>query len=299
MEKKQLPERLVKVLEILTAFLKAGLAVLILEAADYAAAFAMIGMKIDLGIYKGVYSLLASALSLIGLYIFSRVEGKITNGKRSDLIKFNRISVQQALSTITIAFALLAVVTTYMMLVRVIGTAMEPVKEAVGEYDASMQTYDTSSPYPLWDQLLYVVGLTFFVPAAEEFAFRGLIYGSINRSMNVAWSIGISSVIFGVMHGLSVHIGYALMSGIILGLSYYAFDSVFATILIHGIFNFFGSGIYNLCDALGVDRQGIVGLYTMQFVMILPAGMLLAHYASARYKMNGIRPDGGELCEQA
>jgi hypothetical protein len=165
-------------------------------------------------------------------------------------------------------------------------TVMDDVSEAVEKYKDSVEAYKPEVIYPVWDQLLYAFTLTFLVPISEEFTFRGIVYGAINRKLNGAWAIVLSALVFGVMHGVSIHIGYAFAAGLIIGLAYYAFDSIFVCMVIHSVFNFFGSAIFIVGDALGVKRDQIPGFFTLQIMMFIPASMILGYSVLKRRDIN-------------
>ena len=271
---------------IFTALLKAAAGVAILIASDYIVAFSMYYMKIDSYYYNGLYATLSSVITIVGLFIFSRVEGQIFNKRKSNLIRFKKPTGVEVVTALLVAFALLMIVTVYMLIARLISEYQTVVKEAVQQYDESIETYKPAIVYPAWDQLLYVFAITILIPVAEEFTFRGVVYGAVNRRLNGAWAIGISAGVFGILHGLSVHIGYALISGVLIGLAYYAFDSIFVTIIIHAVFNFFGSGIYYLADVLRINRNDIPTAFTLELILTLPALALLFTAVGNRMKQN-------------
>lgn len=45
------------------------------------------------------------------------------------------------------------------------------------------------------------------------------------------------------MHGITIHIGYAIACGLVIAACYHLTDSIIAPILLHTVFNVFGSGI--------------------------------------------------------
>lgn len=275
-----------RILEILEIILKICIVIVLFKAMEYATAYSMIYAGFKLSKYIGSYALISAVLSSVIFFFCSKVEGRIATGKKSHLIRLNMITLKECIFAVVIAFALLAVVAAYLLVNDRLAEYFTPVEEAMSDYSEAMETYDEDEDYPLWDQIIYVIAITFAVPVSEEFAFRGLIYGAVNRRFNAFWSIAVSSVVFGIMHGISIHIIYALVSGIILGITYYAFDSIYMTIIAHGLFNFFGSGIYNLADCFKIDRGAVPGFFTVQFAMLLPAGMILVMKSKERHRMN-------------
>ena len=278
-----------KILGILAVICKIVLAIVILFGADYIVAFTMLFLKINYTYYVGSFYFISAIIAAVLLYIFSRVEGRMHENKKANLIRFNKPGFSGVVSGIVIAFAILGFVTFYMYIVNIMSVVQEGVSDAVEKYKDSVEAYKPEVVYPVWDQLLYAFTLTFLVPISEEFTFRGIIYGAINRKLNAAWAVILSAVIFGFMHGVSVHIGYALAAGLIIGLAYYAFDSIFVSMVIHSVFNFFGSAVYIIGDSLGVKREQIPGFFTLQILMFLPAGMILGYQVLKRRDINRAR----------
>jgi membrane protease YdiL (CAAX protease family) len=76
-------------------------------------------------------------------------------------------------------------------------------------------------------------------PFGEELFFRGVLYRWIRDRWGVGWGIGVSSVIFGVLHGeLSLAVAAALL-GVILAWVYERSQSLWSPVLIHVINNGF------------------------------------------------------------
>lgn len=90
----------------------------------------------------------------------------------------------------------------------------------------------------LGEIILYVIS-TAIVPAfAEEFAFRGVLLGSL-RKYGDAFAIIASAVMFGAMHGNIIQIPFAFILGLIFGFITCKTNSVFPAIAIHFLNNFY------------------------------------------------------------
>ena len=70
--------------------------------------------------------------------------------------------------------------------------------------------------------------------------------------------------LFGLFHGLTVHIGYAFVCGLIIASCYYLTDSLFAPVLLHMVFNIIGSGLPTF---LSLEFLGIPDEKTIPFMM--------------------------------
>ena len=172
---------------------------------------------------------------------------KICSGKGVPLIKTGKLAPDQAVALLIIAFGMLGFVATYISVANRIASYFQPMQEAIEEYRENVDRYSDTPQVviPLWDSVLYILAVCFLVPVTEEMTFRGVIYGQLRRGFGPWPSIIISALFFGIMHGVSIHIGYALVCGILIAACYYLTDSIYASILLHVVFNIFGSGIAN------------------------------------------------------
>lgn len=102
-------------------------------------------------------------------------------------------------------------------------------------------------------------------PVLEEIIFRGLILSRLKKAMPTWVAILISSVLFGLAHGQILWITYATLLGVILCLVKERTGSISATMLIHALFNTFGT----LISYIWFDIPAIV------FYAVLIAGLLI------------------------
>lgn len=92
--------------------------------------------------------------------------------------------------------------------------------------------------------VLYVVVLG---PILEELIFRGLTFYYTKKFTKRFWLANVlQAVFFGIMHGNLVQGVYAFFLGLFLGWVYEKFQSLYATVWMHIVFNFLGSGILNV-----------------------------------------------------
>lgn len=85
-------------------------------------------------------------------------------------------------------------------------------------------------------------GVTFFIiaiyaPVCEEIVFRGVTYEALKKDMSVLKAMCISALFFGLAHMNFNQAPYALLLGLILVMLREATGSLWATILMHAIFN--------------------------------------------------------------
>ena len=110
-----------------------------------------------------------------------------------------------------------------------------------------------------------------------------MIFGELKNKIHPVLAAVISSLIFGILHGVSVHIGYAFICGIVLSLVYYYTGSIWVSYIVHALFNLIGSSVFALMDS-GIfgDLTEISNFFAFflavfEIICILPgiAGFLL------------------------
>ena len=225
----------------ISAFSKAALGLVIFVCLEYAVFSAFAYFHIDRGVYRGVYNFTVAVVTIAMMIIIHKISSK----PGEPLIKVKKIAPGQVVCLIIIALGMLGLVTLYIAVADQISDYLASMKDAMDEYRESVDRYsDTPQQIiPLWDSILYIVTVCFIVPVAEEMIFRGVVFGYLRKGFGPVASVILCAIGFGIMHGISIHIGYALACGIIIATCYYLTDSLIAPVLLHMIFNLFGSGI--------------------------------------------------------
>lgn len=256
--------------------------------ADYGVYLVFELLKIDRKIYKGTFNLCATLAVLTVMLVIAR----LLSLKKEPLIKMNKLKPDQVVCLVIIGLGMLGVVTTYIIIADKIATFLESLKNAMEDYRESVDRFSDTpqTVVPVWDSILYVITLCFIVPVTEEVTFRGVIFGQLRRGFGPWVSVFLSALLFGIMHGISVHIGYAIACGIIIAACYHLTDSLAAPILLHAVFNIFGSGIANFMnvEAFGIPSElttsFMVGI-NMASMLMMPIGVLaFAYLVNAKRK---------------
>lgn len=131
--------------------------------------------------------------------------------------------------------------------------------------------------YPMSiDGIIGLLGMLIFVPIFEEILFRGIIYNKLRENINLFSAIIIQALIYGLFHGNAFQAFYTGILGVILAIVYTWSDSIWTSILTHGIFNVLGLIIMPLIIKIskGVTRF-YIPIYTTIGIIIL--------FASFRY----------------
>ena len=89
-------------------------------------------------------------------------------------------------------------------------------------------------------QVIVFISTVICAPLMEEIIFRGLILSHLKKVFPVWLAILVSSVAFGLAHGQILWACYACFLGILLSIAKEATGSIFASIIVHMLFNCMG-----------------------------------------------------------
>ena len=99
--------------------------------------------------------------------------------------------------------------------------------------------------------ILSFLGGAIFTPFGEEILFRGVIANALNR-YGVFAGVILSSVIFGLAHGVSVILPIAIMIGILSAILFRATGSIWPCVVLHCVYN----GAIGITSAAGFSPMG-------------------------------------------
>lgn len=133
-------------------------------------------------------------------------------------------------------------------------------EDMLSSYSTLMQ--DSTNGLPL----IQFVSTVIAAPIAEEFLFRGVIYNSLRKHTSRYSAILVSCTVFGAMHQSPLWMVYAFVLGVVMTLIYDGCGSLFASIIFHIFFNFFGS--------YGVSILGAFGIGGIPLLVISLAGVV-------------------------
>ncbi len=132
------------------------------------------------------------------------------------------------------------------------------------------------------DLLLTTLAVSILVPIAEELLFRGIITEEIRRVAPDWVAILLGGIIFALVHGNLVQILYVLPLGLLLGAAYIWSNSIWVPILMHVVFNFFGSIVSTL---FGENQTGLT-VYTVFIFVMIPVGIFSSFIMNRMYRKN-------------
>lgn len=87
------------------------------------------------------------------------------------------------------------------------------------------------------DGFVVLLLLVFVAPVAEELIFRGMVLHKASRSVPFWVANLFQAVLFGIYHWNIIQSIYAALLGYLLGMVYYKFKTIYASIFLHMMFN--------------------------------------------------------------
>lgn len=240
-------------------------------AMSFIAFYAMEFAGLDTDIYEGLYSFISAVLVIICFFIYNRFSSK---DKTRRFIKTRKISAFEVLLLVIIGLGLIGFVTSYLNIFVFISNYLKPVQQEVASYESSVDRFAEveESVIPIWDSFLHAISLAVFIPISEEMVFRGALFGHLERAFKPWVAVLITAGIFGALHGMSIHIGYALVCGVIITFCYYYTGSIISSVILHSMFNIIGSSLPFLLklEQFGIpDDTRITVNLTINFITIL------------------------------
>ena len=192
--------------------------------------------------YEGVYTLISSVLVIICFLIYNRFSAPV---KENRFVKTRKISAFEVLLLVIIGLGLVGFVTSYLSVFILVSDYLAPVQQEVASYENSVDRFAevAQETVPLWDSCIYAFNMAFLIPLSEELVFRGALFGHLSRAFKPWVAVVLTAAFFGLMHGMSIHIGYALICGLIITFCYYYTGSLVSSFLLHSLFNILGSSV--------------------------------------------------------
>ena len=205
--------------------------------------------------------------------------GFVRSIKSDRLIRTDKPDGISIIAAVVIAFGLLGLVTLYMYAAVLISKNFEPLADQLTEYSDSVDRFATvdGSKVPYWDTLLEFVSSFMIIPLAEELTFRGALYSELNTRVKAIPAAILSALVFGLMHGISIHVGYAFICGFVLALVYHFSGSIWVSYIVHSVFNLMGSSLFTLLDSgiygdlKNASANASVHAAVLEIICIIPA----------------------------
>ncbi len=217
-------------------------------------------------VYSNVYSItfLSALLTLIIYSVMFR-------NKDISIVKFcgvGKISFKNTVLIVFMALSFAAVGSLLVGLLMQFFSSYSATSEMIQKVGDAVKDDGGNSIIP-W---IGIFSVTVGIPIFEEILFRGLIFNSIKEHLTVKWSIVLSAIIFAIAHGNPLQAIYTFLLGVILAMVYEKTKNILTPILVHVLYNLYGSVIVRI---IAEKSLFIIGAITILSMVILPITIIL------------------------
>ena len=200
------------------------------------------------------------------------------NKKEIDYFLKSHIKGRTVLQALIVALGLLGLSNLWMGLANSLAQNSDFWAKEVEKYESLTTSFATDNV------LLLVLAVCVLVPMAEELLFRGVFLSELRRVLPGSLAVVIIALLFGLAHGNLIQGTYAALAGIGLGFMYLWSGSIYASILMHIFFNFFGTGLpiiiekYNLLENVDMLKyQKISLIVSVVFLALAVIALINLH----------------------
>ena len=205
---------------------------------------------------SAVEMLLNGLVSSVSFFVTGIIYCFVTLKRPSDIFPFDRIGGRYAAMIITAGLALC-------LMSNLAASLMTDVFGMFGLQNTGGEVLEDGAKPSV---LLYYLSVAVMPAFAEEFAFRGVILGSL-RKYSDALALVVSSAMFALMHGNFVQIPFTFCCGLVFGFAAIKTNSLLPSIVMH----FLNNGLsvtYDVLTSYGTVSDEIATLgYGLIFVV--------------------------------
>jgi len=195
-----------------------------------------------------------------------------------------KISASAGISGVIIAIGMLGIVSLYFNLLVNLSEHFPVIEKSIIQYSEMVSDENITLGY---EKILYGIAVALLYPVIEELLFRGIIMQEFLSTMGRIPAIILSGLIFGLMHGQPIQIGYAFICGMIISSVYFYSRSIYISILTHAVFNLFGTTVTGFIEG---DEQAIIALEYIEYAFIFFAVAAMM-YLGFTWKKTQIREE--------
>ena len=219
------------------------------------------------GLDPVIYYLITSIVAIIASVLPFYISSSFMNNKISDLIQFKTFDKKIGLACIGIGMmtCVYADFTAYSLLFNLNSIGLYP---HIPDFP-----YDNNTA----SIIMYIISLSIIPPLVEEFAYRGIVLGSL-RQYGDGFAILVSSVLFGLMHANFLQTPCTFIAGLILGFLTVRLNSILPAMIIHFLNNFsfviltiieknFGSYYQTLVQNLFFLKLILIGILCLIYIL--------------------------------
>jgi membrane protease YdiL (CAAX protease family) len=122
---------------------------------------------------------------------------------------------------------------------------------------------------------MILLNVVLMAPVLEEVLFRGLVFKSLSGGMPLIPALLLQSLVFGLLHGQIIWIGYATVLGIALSITKTRYASLYPCILLHLVFNGWSYIMPSIYDLLPDSYLISVAFTVISAAMIVLFGIMI------------------------
>lgn len=248
-----------------------------------------------LNAYDGTATFVYGVLAIPSLLLYL----KLIRRKGEPMFMNEKLNTAQIVFVLVCTFGISGIVTIYLVSASLIAEKFVTVANEIDKYSEAVNRYSAieAVDIPKIDHILNFLGTCILAPITEELTFRAGVLHTLLKRFRPAVAVILSALAFGVLHIRSIQIGYALIAGFFLGWIYYYTKSIRSVIIMHILFNMFGSGITTFLQSgmFGDMSKAVENFngFTLlaEFSLIIP-GIICFIFLRSMYK-NSVRIDTG------
>ena len=177
------------------------------------------------------------------------------------MIDYDRIAYAGCIITLIGVFAVVGM-----------GSGISTIISCFGDW-AFLTDGNVSPEFALMDRtekLLMLIAAAVLAPIIEEIIFRGVLLGSLTKTIGMQRAVFLSSLCFGLLHGTSlVTVLSTALMGMMLAYTYLAYRNLINCMIVHGTYNYLA-----LQAAFGLDPDAAAAP-DLQLAEVLPSALFM------------------------
>lgn len=203
------------------------------------------------------YYLFNSFLSFSVFFVFQLIFAKIKKLDLNQVLPFKYVPLKKLFPLLAVGYAVFS-------LANYATSIISSNLQMFGIEDTSASA-DMMFGNTVPELLLCIVAIGIVPAITEEFAFRGIILGGLQKYGD-GFAVVVSSILFGLMHGNLSQIPFAFIGGLILGYMRVYSKSMFPSMIMHCINNTIAVSL-NLLS--GVISENIINIAYLIFIIAI------------------------------
>lgn len=217
------------------------------------------------------FNLFNSMFSLLAFFIYEIIYVKTHKLSFNKLVPFKKTDLRKFIPLIFITYAAFTVANyateiisnNFSLLGIHNSEGIDNVGNSIGEY------------------IIYFISIAIVPAISEEFAFRGVILGTMQKYGD-GFAIFTSSLLFGLMHGNLEQIPFAFIGGLAMGYVRVYTKSMFPSMVMHSINN--SLACFVQIAAMNFDYEIVNLCFTLFLILVISAALISVIYLARKDK---------------